>query len=75
MKMAVIGVVVFAFLLVAGESIPARVAESLRMLVWGVAFLSLSSTAKVWLTNRRPAHTRPEHRAAVMVGLEASRIR
>jgi hypothetical protein len=58
MKMAVLGAVSFAFLFVTGQGLLVASPEPIRLSLWGVALLSLSSGAKAWLEHKNDLRAR-----------------
>lgn len=68
MKIAVLGAISFAFLFVTGQGLLVASPEPIRLSLWGVALLSLSSGARAWLE-----HKNGLHRARQASG-EASRL-
>lgn len=56
MKTAVLGAISFAFLFATGQGLLVASPEPLRLSLWGIALLSLSSGARAWLEHKNDLH-------------------
>jgi hypothetical protein len=56
MKIALLGAISFAFLFATGQGLLVASPEPIRLSLWGVALLSLSSGAKAWLVHKNDIH-------------------